>query len=99
MLPQRLKLFRNGLATLVLLVVPAISNALELKQETLNAWDDYLRTANLRMHRSLGTGHPFLWIDEESGRSQRVRQGEILISSGGAKRPVCADDATTEYWL
>ena len=79
MLPQRLKLFRHGLAILVLLAAPVVSNASELKQETLSAWDDYLRMTNLRVHRNLAPGHPFLWIEEESRRSQRVRQGEILI--------------------
>src|SRR5215510_14089003 len=78
-----LKLFRRGLAILVLLAVPAMSNASALKQETLNAWDDYLRTVNLRLHRSLGTGDPFLWIEEEARQCQRVRQGEILISPVG----------------
>ena len=77
MLLQRLNWFRNGLATVVLLAVPAMSNASELKQETLNAWDDYLQRANLRMHRNLSTDDPFLWIEEEPSRSQRVRQGEI----------------------
>ena len=77
MLLQRLNWFRNGLATVVLLAVAAMSNASELKQETLNAWDDYLQRANLRMHRNLSTDDPFLWIEEEPSRSQRVRQGEI----------------------
>ncbi len=99
MLPQRLKLFRNGLAILVLLAVPAISNASELKQKTLNAWDDYLRTTNLRMHRNLGTGHSFLWIDEESGRSQRVRQGEILISPAREAGPQKVHDGLIHDWI
>ena len=99
MLPQGLKVFRNGLAILVLLAVPAISNASELKQETLNAWDDYLRTTNLRMHRNLGTGHPFLWIDEESGRSQRVRQGEILISPAQEAGPRKVHDGLIHDWI
>jgi hypothetical protein len=99
MLPQGLKVFRNGLAILVLLAVPAISNASELKQETLNAWDDYLRTTNLRMHRNLGTGHPFLWIEEESGRSQRVRQGEILISPAREAGPQKVHDGLIHDWI
>ena len=99
MLPQRLKLFRNGLAILVLLAVPAISKASELKQETLKAWDDYLRTANLRMHRNLGTGHPFLRIDEESGRSQRVRHGEILISPAREAGPQKVHDGLIHDWI
>ncbi len=96
---QLLELFRNGLAILVLLGVPAISNASELKQETLNAWDDYLRTASLRMHRNLGTGDPFLWIEEEPGRSQRVRQGEILISPAREASPRKVHDGLIHDWI
>src|SRR5438445_2849532 len=99
MLAQRLKLFRNWLAILVLLAVPAISNASELKQETVKAWDDYLRTTNLRTHRNLGTGHPFLWIDEESGRNQRVHQGEILISPAREAGPQKVHDGLIHDWI
>lgn len=99
MLPQGLKFFRNALAILVLLAVSAISNASELKQETLNAWDDYLRTANLRIHRNLGTGDPFLWIEEEPGRSQRVRQGEILISPAREANPREVHDGLINDWI
>ena len=98
MRPQRLKLFRNGLAILVLLAVPAIS-ASELKQETLNAWDDYLRTANLRVHRNLGMGDPFLWIEEKPGRSQHVRQGEILISPAREASPRKVHDGLIHDWI
>src|SRR5258708_26577729 len=99
MLPQRLKLFRSGLAILVLLAVPAISKASELKQETLNAWDDYLRMTSLRMHRNLATGHPFLWIEEESGRSQRVHEGEILISPALEAGPQKVHDGLIHDWI
>ncbi len=99
MLPRLLKLFRNGLAILVLLAVPAISNTSGLKQETLNAWDDYLRTANLRMYRNLGTGDPFLWIEEEPGRNQHVRQGEILISPAREAGPQKVHDGLIHDWI
>jgi hypothetical protein len=51
------------------------------------------------MHRSLGTGHPFLWIDEESGRSQRVRQGEILISPAREAGPQKLHDGLVHDWI
>ena len=99
MLPQRFTLFRNGLAVLVLLAVPAISNTSELKRETLNAWDDYLRTTNLRMRRNLGTGDPFLWIEEEPGRNQRVRQGEILTSPAREASPLQVHNGLIHDWI
>lgn len=102
MLLQRLKI---ACAILVFVAVPAISHATELKQETLNAWDEYLRTANLRMQRNLGsagirgTTNPFLWIEEQSDRSQRVRRGEILISPVGEAGPQRVQDGLIHDWI
>src|SRR5580704_4909207 len=93
---QRLKI---GLVILVMLAAPVMSNASELKQETLNAWEDYLRTANLRIRQSLNTGNPFLWIEEQSDRSQRVRQGEILISPVGEAGPQKVNDGLIHDWI
>jgi len=99
MRPQRLKLFRNGLAILWLLAIPAISNGSELKQETINAWDDYLRTPNLRTHHDPNTGNPFLWIDEEPRRIQRVRQGEIVVSPAREASPRKVKDGLIHDWM
>ena len=94
-----LKWFRRGLAILVLLAFPTMSNASALKHETLNAWDDYLRTVNLRLHRSLGTGDPFLRIEEEPRQSQRVRQGEILISPARERGSLKVHDGLIHDWI
>ena len=102
MLLPRLKI---AFAILVLVAAPAMSQASELKQETLSAWEEYLRTANLRMQRNLRSsgirdaGNPFLWIEEQSGRSQRVRQGEILIAPVGEVGPQKVPDALIHDWI
>jgi hypothetical protein len=102
MLLKRLKI---AFAILVFVAVPAMSHASELKQETLSAWEDYLRTANLRMQRNLRSsgirdaGNPFLWIEEQSGRSQRVRQGEILVAPVGEAGPQKVPDGFIHDWI
>ena len=102
MLLQRLKI---AFAILVFIAVPAISQASELKQETLSAWEDYLRTANLRMQRNLRSsgirdaGNPFLWIDEQPDRSRRVRQGEILVAPVGEAGPQKVPDGLIHDWI
>ena len=96
---MRLPCLKTGLVILVILAAPVLSNASELKQETLNEWEDYLRTATLRMHRNLGSGNPFLWIEEQSDRSQRVRQGEILISPVGEAGPQRVNDGLIHDWI
>jgi hypothetical protein len=102
MLLQRLKI---AFAILVFIAVPAISQASELKQETLSAWEDYLRTANLRMQRNLRSsgirdaGSPFLWIEEQPDRSRRVRQGEILVAPVGEAGPQKVPDGLIHDWI
>jgi hypothetical protein len=102
MLLPRLKI---AFAILVFVAVPAMSRASELKQETLSAWEEYLRTANLRMQRNLRSsgirdaGNPFLWIEEQSGRSQRVRQGEILVAPVGEVGPQKVPDWFIHDWI
>jgi hypothetical protein len=73
---------------LSLLSAPTISNATELRDETLNAWNEYVRAANSRMEGRLTGNSPFLWIDEVPERAQRVLQGQILVapaSNSGAQ--------------
>jgi len=62
-------------------------NAAELKQETLKAWNEYVRAANSRMQERLRADKHFLWIDEAPGRIRQVRGGEILVSAVGAHNP------------
>ncbi len=45
----------------------------ELKQVTLNAWDQYLHRAE---ERARGR---FLWADETAERARRVRAGEVVV--------------------
>jgi len=71
--------------------VPTISSATELRNETLKAWDEYVRVANSRMEGRLNGNTPFLWIDEVPERAQRVLEGQILVTpasnSGAQKMP------------
>jgi len=78
---------RAAFATLFLLFAPAVLNATELKQETLTAWDAYMRGANLQVKERLDKNSPFLWIDEVPDRSRRVRQVGFLISPMGETNP------------
>jgi hypothetical protein len=72
---------------LFLLLAPALSNAIELKQETLQAWDAYVRAAKLRMEQRARGQSPFLWADEKPDRVQRVRAGEVLVAPVDSDSP------------
>ncbi len=79
------------------LASPVASPAAELKQEAVRTWNAYVETANLqmrdRMHRT------FLWVDESSDRIQRVRDGEILVSSVGQRNPKPVPSGLIHDWI
>jgi hypothetical protein len=51
----------------------ASAATLKLKPETIAAWDAYLQAANDKMQARLQPGATFLWIDEEPGRAEKIR--------------------------
>ena len=55
--------------------------------------------ANLRSSENNGTGNPFLWIEEQSDRSQRVRQGAVLIAPVGEANPQKVQDGLIHDWI
>jgi len=70
--------------------IPGVLGAIELQRSTLNAWDDYVQNADRGIQARLDGRLPFLWIDEEAGRRDRLRRGEILVAPvvGHGTRPV-----------
>lgn len=102
---MRLPRLTLACAIFLFVAIPAMPPAPELKQETLIAWDAYLTKANLRMQgnfrssRIRDAGPPFLWVDEQSDRSQRVRRGEILIAPVGEPNPQNVSDGLIHDWI
>ena len=92
--------FLRFLVTLICagsLVAPAASRAAELKEETLKTWDAYLQAANSQMGSRLQGS--FLWVDEVPDRQQRVRGGEILVSSTGQENPKPVPSGLIHDWI
>ena len=70
-------IFTSILATLG---AARIGTAGELQPQTVEAWNAYLKNADLQMQNRLAGGRPFLWMDESVERATRVRRGEVLIA-------------------
>ena len=77
------------------LVAPSLSHGAELRQDTLVYWNGYLDAA--RPHMASQT--PFLWVDQKPERLQRVRDGEILVSSVGKENPKPVDSGLIHDWV
>jgi hypothetical protein len=77
------------------LVAPSLSYGVELKQDTLVYWNAYLDAARPQMTSQT----PFLWVDQKPERLQRVRDGEILVSSVGKQNPKPVDSGLIHDWV
>jgi hypothetical protein len=79
-----------------MLIFPTRANAADLKQETLDAWDQYLHTANAHLvERAKGT---FLWIDESPDHLQHVKNGEVVVSPVGHS-PHSVPSGLIHHWI
>ena len=70
------------LLTLAILVSAAcsVAGALELQRATVEAWQEYVRSAGIQMQSRLDAKKPFLWADESADRLARIRRREIVVA-------------------
>jgi hypothetical protein len=73
--------------------------AAELKQETVQAFDRYIRDAEARMDQRLRPGSHFLWVDEDAQRAARVRGGEIAIESRTGQDTIGVPGGLIHDWI
>jgi len=66
-----------AMSLLTATAAPAGSN--QLQADTVQAWDEYVRNAELRMKVRLDGGAPYLWTDESASRRQRIARGEVIV--------------------
>ncbi len=72
---------RTTLLMLFFVLGAARSEAAELKQNTLQAWEAYVQTSKLAMQQRAAGRRPFLWVDESPDRLRRLRSGELVVSN------------------
>ena len=89
----------GAFAGFLLICAPIASSAAELTNETLQAWQDYIRSANSGMEERLHGRLPFLWVDESADRSRRVRAGEVLVSPVGDRSPIRVPKGLIHDWI
>ena len=77
----------------------ATVNAASLGPATLNAWEEYVESANKRMEQRLGPDKTFLWVDEAPDRAARARAGEVIVSPVGPQNPPPSDPPNVAWAL
>ena len=71
----------------------------ELKPQTVEAFDAYIRDAEAAMETTLGAGGPFLWSELDSKRAQQVREGQVVAQFWGGQGPVKVPDGLIHDWI
>jgi hypothetical protein len=71
----------------------------QLKPETLQAFDTYIREAEAAMEHALHEGDPFLWSDATTERAQQARQGSILAQFWSGQGPARVADGLIHDWI
>jgi hypothetical protein len=74
-------------------------SVVQLKQETLAAFEAYVQGAEAGMQPFLEGRLPFLWSDEDADRGRRVRKGEIPAQLWSDQTPVHVPSGLIHDWI
>jgi hypothetical protein len=75
------------------------ANVVTLKPKTLQAFDDYIHSAEEAMEPSLKGRGGFLWSDLNSSRAQQLRQGQIAAQLWAGDWPVKIPNGLIHDWV
>jgi hypothetical protein len=90
----------HGLAAIFLLALfsPAQTIAADLKPETIQAWNDYVRAAEARNLKHVSQGNLFLAIDALPTEAAKLRRGDIIASPAASNVPVKVPSGLIHDW-
>jgi hypothetical protein len=89
-----------GLAAILLLTLfsPVQTIAADLKPETIQAWNEYVRAAEERNLKHISQGNLFLAIDAHPAAASRLRQGDIIAVPAASNVPVKVPAGLIHDW-
>ena len=71
----------------------------QLKPQTLEPFDAYIREAEAAAQRSLGAGGPFLWCDLDDKTARQVRAGQIIAQFWAGRGPLKVPHGLIHDWV
>jgi hypothetical protein len=71
----------------------------QLKPQTLEAFDEYIRDAEAGMEQTLRGSRPFLWSEGSSETAQLVRGGQIVAQFWTGHGPVKVPNGLIHDWI
>jgi hypothetical protein len=71
----------------------------QLKPQTVDAFDAYIRDAEAAMEQTLQGNSPFLWSDLNSERTQQVRGGQVVAQFWAGRGPTNVPNGLIHDWI
>jgi len=71
----------------------------QLKPQTLAAFDTYIRDAEMEAEETLRSGGAFLWSDGAADRTRQVREGQIVARFWLGQGPVKVPNGLIHDWV
>jgi hypothetical protein len=71
----------------------------QLKQDTLLAYEEHIREAEAAMERALREDNPFLWSDGCAERTRQVREGLTIAQLWPGNGPIKVPDGLIHDWI
>jgi hypothetical protein len=90
----------HGIAAILLSVLlsPVRTIAADLKPETIQAWNEYVRAAEERNLKHVSQGNAFLAIDALPAEAAKLRQGDIIASPAASNVPLKVPAGLIHDW-
>jgi hypothetical protein len=82
-----------------MLVLVSVAAAAELKKETLDDFEQYIRGTETRIADQVGGKRSFLWTDESRQRLEQIRQGQVAAQLWDGGGPVHVRDGLIHDWI
>jgi hypothetical protein len=73
--------------------------AASLEPRTLQAWEQYVKSATTQWEHRARPGQTYLWIDEVPDRLAKVKAGEIVVSPVGPHNPKRVPSGLIHHWI
>ena len=72
---------------------------MQLRFQTVDAFDAYIHEAEAAMDQTLQPGGPFLWSDLGSERTQQVQAGQVVAQFWAGRAPVQVPNGLIHDWI
>lgn len=82
----------------ILLTAPIPIQAADLKKETIDSWEEYMKSVDARNQEHLSSERSFLGSEAIPGRLERLRAGEIVVIPAGPHIPLRITSGLIHDW-